>query len=283
MMGETSAMGKTGVPATVPVEPDGLAGLADPVVLAVDTSTAHPGLAVTRGSQLLSLLVSSRVEPHSRALFELLTRLLDQAALSIEQIDLFAVVAGPGSFTGLRVGMAAMKGLAATHRQPLYGLNLLDLKALSLGVAASVLVVCEAGRGEVFAGWRRLTRAGQIESDPARDRYGPAATVLPALLAELEAAPDARPRFITGSGISLARPILEQLHRDQGFRLTTPIIADPSSPDWQLLPDPEPIAFTLARRVAQLARPGTSGQPEVPPSCHPVYIRPSDAELNWKP
>lgn len=258
----------------------------DPVILAVDTSTAQPGMALTRGVEPLALLISSRVEPHSRTLFDLLSSLLDQARLTIEQVDLLAVVAGPGSFTGLRVGMAALKGIAATRGKPLYGLNLLDLKAIGLGVAAPVLVICEAGRGEVFAGYRRVTAEGLLDAAAPPDTYGDPAVVLPRLLRAAGVVdPEGIPSgslLITGNGVARAGEVLAALAASPPATLVNRPVVDPCDSGWQILPDPAPVPLILAWHVSRLTHRQRVGEDPGTPLCHPVYIRPSDAELNWK-
>lgn len=243
-------------------------------------------MVLTRGVEPLAMLTSSRVEPHSRTLFDLLTSLLDQARLTIENVDLLAVVAGPGSFTGLRVGMAALRGIAATGHQPLYGLNLLDLKALGLGVAAPVLVICEAGRGEVFAGYRRVTAAGLIAPAAPADTYGDPAVVLPRLLRAAGAADPAwmpgGALLITGNAVARAEVALAALAASTRTTLVSRPLVEPVDSGWQILPDPAPVPLILARHVARLATRPQAGEAPVPPTCHAVYIRPSDAELNWK-
>lgn len=253
------------------------------VVLAVDTSSARPGMAIQRGPELLAALVSSRVEPHSRTLFDNLNLLLDQAVLTIDQIDLFAVVTGPGSFTGLRVGISALKGLAAARRRPLCGVDLLELHARALGSAAPVIVLTTAGRGEIYAGLRRPDPAGGF-APPSGDLYGQAAAVIPTLLARLEPS-EISHLLITGNAVDPVRPLLAELAREAGQSLSCPFLAAPAPAGWQILPPHGPMVIQLARTAAHLSlnpsndsgqQPGDTG---LPPA-HPFYIRPSDAELN---
>ena len=81
-----------------------------PKILALDTSSPNVSLALCRGRETVALIGVTGIAPHSRTLFRHLNYLLESAETSLEQIDLFAVVTGPGSFTGLRVGISAVKG-----------------------------------------------------------------------------------------------------------------------------------------------------------------------------
>jgi len=78
--------------------------------------------------------------------------LLDKHSFHKNQIDAFLVVSGPGSFTGLRVGLAAIKALAEILHKPIVPVSLLEVVALAAGKQRKVLAVLDAGRGEIFAG-----------------------------------------------------------------------------------------------------------------------------------
>jgi tRNA threonylcarbamoyladenosine biosynthesis protein TsaB len=247
-----------------------------PVILALDTSATRPGLAIRRGPELLAVLVSSRVEPHSRTLFDNLNLLLDQAQLTIKDVDVFAVVTGPGSFTGLRVGMAAIKGLAAAHQRPLYGVDLFELNAQALGCAATVLVICAGGRGEVFCALRQLAPNGEVLT-PGQELYGQPASAIPAILDQL-APPDRLRLLITGDGVELAHELLVQRARQLDIPLSSIVFAAPALPGWQIVkPGLSPV-LQLSLSVWQNLQ---SPVPARHPGCHPFYVRPSDAEINW--
>lgn len=249
---------------------------AAPVILAVDTSATRPGLAIARGPELLATLLSSRVAPHSRTLFDNLQLLLEQALLEVSDIEVFAVVTGPGSFTGLRVGMAALQGLAAAHRRPLCGLDLFDLQSRALRCAATVLLLVDAGRGELYTGLRRLTSAGEVVK-VGHELYGRPEAVIPATLDQLDPA-DRQTLLITGDGVERAQATLDQLSRHCAVPLTPVVFAAPASPGWQIVTPGGVVAVQLAQAVWQLLR---NQPPALLPGCHPFYIRPSDAEINW--
>lgn len=135
-----------------------------PLVLAVDTSSATAGFALARGVELLASLESDPSIPHSRAFFVHTAELLKKAGVSLNDVQAFAVATGPGSFTGLRVGLSAVKGLAQTLSKPLVGINSFDAVALASKVTGEMLVVIEAGRHEVYFGLRRIKENGLVES-----------------------------------------------------------------------------------------------------------------------
>lgn len=100
-------------------------------------------------------------------MFRHLEFLLNDLSLKLEQFDLFAVSAGPGSFTGLRVGLTAAKGWAEVYRKPVVGVSALEAVAIqSSAKTPTVVPVLDARRGQVYFGVYRRTRAGlALEGD----------------------------------------------------------------------------------------------------------------------
>jgi tRNA threonylcarbamoyladenosine biosynthesis protein TsaB len=96
------------------------------VVLALDTTTRQGSAAVTRDGALVGTLRGDASVTHGERLPGDLVRLLEAHDLCVADVDLFAVAAGPGSFTGLRIGIATQQGLALAHNRPLVGVSALD-------------------------------------------------------------------------------------------------------------------------------------------------------------
>lgn len=93
-------------------------------------------------------------------MFRHLDFLLRELSLRLEDVDLFAVVAGPGSFTGLRVGLAAVKGWAEIFGKPIAAVSALEaVAALARSRAATIVPVMDARRNEVYWGFYRRCRA----------------------------------------------------------------------------------------------------------------------------
>lgn len=137
------------------------------MILGIDTSSKNCSLALWQGQHLLgSLDQVSEDFLHAEILHVEIERLL--AAAQVEFSDLSAVVvgSGPGSYTGLRIGVAAAKGLAMALHIPLYAVSGLDMMLTQRleGHFDGVLVVMDARRNEVFASW--LLPNGHL-SDPS--------------------------------------------------------------------------------------------------------------------
>lgn len=120
-------------------------------ILAIDTSSSSGSIAVLDGPGLMAELTVSYVGTHSEWLLASIDRLLKDSGLDISDIGLFAIGKGPGSFTGLRIGVAAIKGLAWPLGRKVAGVS--TLKALALNLRYSNMTVCpvlDARKGEVY-------------------------------------------------------------------------------------------------------------------------------------
>jgi tRNA threonylcarbamoyladenosine biosynthesis protein TsaB len=121
-------------------------------VLAVDTTSAHGSVALVEGVDVAAEVRVKAPEGHSRWLLEAVSMLLRTFSWRLADIGGLAVTVGPGSFTGLRVGMATVQGLALGASRPVVGLSTLEVLA-SLGAReeAPVVAMVDAWRGEVYA------------------------------------------------------------------------------------------------------------------------------------
>lgn len=123
------------------------------LILAVDTSGKNGSLALVRfeaGTSQTLELVSLEGGSFSAQLVPQISDLLSKHSLAKNKIDGFAVAAGPGSFTGLRVGLAAIKALAEILQKPIAAVSLLEAVARAAATDGSVLAALDAGRGEIY-------------------------------------------------------------------------------------------------------------------------------------
>jgi tRNA threonylcarbamoyladenosine biosynthesis protein TsaB len=125
-------------------------------MLAVDTATRTVGLAVYDGLQVLGETVWHSRDFHTVELIPAISELLTKARLSSADLGAIAVSIGPGSFTGLRIGMAAAKGICMARNLPLVGVPTLDALASAQPVRQLPLAaVLQAGRSRLAVGWYR--------------------------------------------------------------------------------------------------------------------------------
>jgi len=125
------------------------------VLLAIDTSTRNVGIAIYDGSQVLSETIWASQDYHTVELAPAIAETLSRAGLEIQNLKLLAVATGPGSFTGLRIGLAVAKGIALACHLPIIGISTLDIVAESQPVSSEVplAAVLQAGRGRLAVGW----------------------------------------------------------------------------------------------------------------------------------
>ena len=120
-------------------------------ILAIETSAKSVSAAVVEGGVPLASAYQNRGLTHSRTLMPLLDGMLSAAGLKAEDMDLLAVANGPGSFTGLRIGVSALKGLAWALEKPCCGVSTLAAMARNLAHMEG-LIVCamDARRSQVY-------------------------------------------------------------------------------------------------------------------------------------
>ena len=123
----------------------------EPLILAIETATRAGGVAVARGEQVLASRTGDAEVSHSTNLIEMIEEVLHQAQVKISEVDLFAVAEGPGSFTGLRIGLATVKAFAAHLNRKVAGVSTLAAVAHASGADGEIVSLLPAGRGEVFA------------------------------------------------------------------------------------------------------------------------------------
>jgi tRNA threonylcarbamoyladenosine biosynthesis protein TsaB len=119
------------------------------IILALDTTSEHGSIAVRSNGQTVAEVAIHAPDGFAHLIFQRIEQELSKAGVDLTSIDCFAAGSGPGSFTGIRVGLSAVKGLAETMGKPAVGIS--NLQALSsFGKKRLRAVVLDARRGEVY-------------------------------------------------------------------------------------------------------------------------------------
>jgi tRNA threonylcarbamoyladenosine biosynthesis protein TsaB len=218
------------------------------LILSLDTTTGAGSCALLRDDRVLREQASDASRDQAERLPGDLAALLEREGTRLEAIDAFAVATGPGSFTGLRVGIATMQGLAMAAGKPLIGVSAFDaLARLAKAERVQVAAWIDAWRGEVFAA---LYEEG-------REAVAPVVAPPDVLLEPLKG----RRTLFTGDGAALYETQIRASLGDAA-RFTTPV------------------APPLAGAVAALAAEAFgAGHRPLPHAIRPIYVRRSDAEL----
>ncbi len=227
-----------------------------------------------RGREELAARNGDPQVSHSNSLLSDISDSLEEAGLSLEDVELFACAAGPGSFTGLRIGIATLKALAATLQRPCVGVPTLQAIAHAAGPSRATVALLPAGRGEVFVQMFSVSHDGHvIEVDTA-------AHLSPQRVIEKYSVYE--DMTWAGTGAHLHRDFLRDYAHEQGIAFTEQShglpehIKEQRAKLWTLAAK----EANLARHVAALAlQVFQSGQLQSPHSLSAIYVRLSDAEL----
>ncbi len=162
------------------------------VLLGLDTSQSHISVALQKDGVLLDRLISDQGWRHGKYVWALIQALLEKQRMPLSRVDCFAITTGPGSFTGIRVGIATVKGLAYAQEKPCVGIAILDLLAASCSEqACPVIAMTDARYEHVFYAQYRIS--GRIEQ-VSPYAYGSIHRIAKALT---------EPTYCVGSGASV--------------------------------------------------------------------------------
>ena len=172
-------------------------------ILALETSAKSVSVAVTENGTLLAQAYQDRGLTHSVTLMPLLDGMLKTAGLTLDDMDIIAVAQGPGSFTGIRIGVSAAKGLAWAKALPCCGVSTLEAMAQNLRHMDG-LIVCsmDARRNQVYNAVFAAEGGQLTRLTPDR------AIALSQLAEELQG--DPRPKLVVGDGAALCSGFLSE-------------------------------------------------------------------------
>jgi len=132
-------------------------------ILAIDTTSPSGSVALLEDRAVLRAMASAAEQSYSSRLQQDVERVIVGAGVGLPQVELFAVAAGPGSFTGVRVGLAAVKAWAEVYKRPVAAVSALEAIAAQVeSHIPMIAAITDAHRGQLFAGL--YTRAGAPET-----------------------------------------------------------------------------------------------------------------------
>lgn len=245
-----------------------------PLILSLETATLGGSVWLGRGKLQLAARNGDPLVSQSNSLLSDINNCLEEAGLPLQDVDVFACASGPGSFTGLRIGIATLKALAATLDRPCVGIPTLQAVAHAAGPSRATVSLLPAGRGEVFA---QMFSVSPVSGDDIVKAIDTAAHLSPQKLIE---------RYGTfaglrwaGSGAQLQREAIENAALAHGIAFREISARAPSSTrarGWDLAGNERNLAKHIAALAGQAFKEGTMQRPD---SLNAIYVRPSDAEL----
>jgi tRNA threonylcarbamoyladenosine biosynthesis protein TsaB len=242
-----------------------------PLILSIETATRAGSVALTRGERLLATRAGDASVSHSSHLLRYVSEALDEGGATLREIELFAAAIGPGSFTGLRIGLATVKSFAATLNRSCVGVPSLYAVARAAGESERTLATLPAGRGEVFAQLVKVDRSGDVRplEDPAH--------LTPQRL--LEKVRTMRRLKWAGEGALAHEEAIRAQALSEGIPFSREDESEASGDEqgWTLARPPQILATEVAGLALMRARSASVVSPD---QLRAIYVRPSDAELN---
>jgi tRNA threonylcarbamoyladenosine biosynthesis protein TsaB len=232
----------------------------DNIVLAIETATRAGSVALARGSEVVAAISGDPSASHSIGLLQMVEVVLKRSRLKLTDVDLFAAALGPGSFTGLRIGLSTIKAFAASTGKSCAGVSTLAAIALAAGTSERTVSLLAAGRGELFV------QSFSVRNDEVRELDEAAHLSLSEIFEKYGRAPELK---WAGDGARQNSAALEGWAAEQAI----PFGANLSG--WNLAPATEQLASSIAALALKASVVG-------PNELRAVYVRASDAEINEK-
>lgn len=228
-------------------------------ILAVDSTTRTACAALTEDGRTLASFISDSGPTQSERLLPMVEEVLRAARVKVDEVDLFASTVGPGSFTGVRIGVAVIKGLAFGSGKPCAAVSALEAMAENLFPLDGIYCpVIDARRSQVYTAL--FVREGDTLVRLTEDELLPMDTLL-AMLAER-----GMPVLLAGDATAAVKKRAKEVAPDLLF---------PTLPPDLLLPS----GTAVARCAFRAAREGRTVKEE---ALVPVYLRPTQAERERK-
>jgi tRNA threonylcarbamoyladenosine biosynthesis protein TsaB len=242
-------------------------------ILAIETSTMLGGIAVADDSAGLIAEVRLNVKStHSERLMTEINHVLQQSGLTAHDIDIFGVAIGPGSFTGLRIGLSTAKGFSYATGKPIVSVPTLEAFAWNFPYCRHPLcIMLDARKGEVYAalfqwagdGFVRLMSEASVKAEKLMEKITSGIPPLPPAKAGEEGFGEERIVF-AGEGALLYRNKIEAMIGEKA------VFAPPE----KMIPSPANVASIGIQKALK-------DEFSEPVSLVPIYIRRSEAEIKW--
>jgi len=229
-------------------------------VLALDSTTRTGSVALVEDDRVVEERRGDAARTHAERLPMELVVLASAHDVALADVDLYAVASGPGSFTGLRIGIATVQGLAFVHGRRIFNVGVLE--ALGYAIAATVTpgtllaVWMDAHRRDVFSAAYRVTMATPYSAGRLEELDGPSVGSPGSILQRWTERLPAPPALFVGDGAEMFAREIEQAH-----------------PGARILPPPL-VAGTIGRMAVARAAEAIH-----PAAIRPLYVRRPDAEI----
>lgn len=225
-------------------------------ILGIDTSTRCGSVGLIDGDEAVAEYLLNLPITHSERLLESIGHLLKKSRCPLENLNGWAVSLGPGSFTGLRIGISTVKGLAYATRKPVAGISSLDVLASQISPTPYLICpILDARKGEVYTAFYRYDETHLLQRQSDYQAIKPED-----LVKQIQ-----EKTIFVGDGMraygDFLRNSLPSLALSPGFPLHLPL------------------GLAVARLGGKLIQKGEVIKVE---ALTPIYVRPSEAEIKWQ-
>jgi tRNA threonylcarbamoyladenosine biosynthesis protein TsaB len=230
------------------------------IVLAIDTCDRRGGVALLRGDEVVGISAHETAEDYSLWLLPAVGDVLKKAGVGMAEVNGYGVAAGPGSFTGVRVGLTTVKAWGEVYRKPIGAISRLEAVALQARGGPEYVAAClDGGRGQVFGAVYRRNADGLA-------RLGDEMVIAPG-------------KFVATAVEMAGGERIAWASTDPDCLLKLPEWRERAKLD----EDIEPVAGFLAGVVARMAaKELAAGRSTEALALVANYVRRSDAEIFWK-
>ncbi len=238
-------------------------------VLTIDTSSKNAIVAITENEEKVIELNNTEEKTHSQKLMPMIDEAFQKSNLALENINLIVCCLGPGSFTGVRIGIATAKAFADSKNIPVVGVNSLEGLAYNIQTDGYICSLIDAGHGNTYAGFFKIEKQETIQEDLAFlnliDGNGKLTIKQLVTFIEKNIKKEKQTVYFVGDGVINYVEIFEKLKKESQYEIK---IANSN----QSLSS----GITIAKIGYNKYKNGESGNSAI---LKPVYLRKSQAEL----
>lgn len=234
-------------------------------ILTIDTSSKNAIVAITENEEKIIELNNEEEKTHSQKLMPMIEEAFQKSRLSLDEIELIVCCLGPGSFTGVRIGIATAKAFADSKNIPVVGVNTLEGLAYNIDREGEICSFIDAGHGNTYAGFFKIEKNKELQEDLTflnlTDETGKLTEKKLMAFIEKNKKQENKPIYFTGNSTSVYAEVFEKLKSQNNCE----IVKQKSS-----------LGITLAKIGYNKYKNGEAGDSSI---LLPIYLRKSQAEL----
>ncbi|MCI9039681.1 MAG: tRNA (adenosine(37)-N6)-threonylcarbamoyltransferase complex dimerization subunit type 1 TsaB [Clostridia bacterium] len=234
-------------------------------ILTIDTSSKNAIVVITENEEKIVELNNEEEKTHSQKLMPMIEEAFQKSKLCLDDIELIVCCLGPGSFTGVRIGIATAKAFADSKNIPVVGVNALEGLAYNIEEEGYICSFIDAGHGNTYAGFFEIEKNRELQQDltflSLTDENGKITEKKLIAFLEKNTKEENKPIYFIGDSINSYAEEFEKLKNQN---------------DYEKVDQKSSLGITLAKIGYTKYKNGKSGNSSI---LSPIYLRKSQAEL----